>query len=187
MKLGFYIAPVLLAVASVASAQDVRYNFDKSADFAKYKTFKLVDNKDSDKLDDLTKKQIDSAVAAGLTKKGLTQATGDTADVYVAYAASISTEKQVNTFDSGYGYGPGWGGGYGYGGWSGGSSTSTTTTIYNGTIVVDVYDVATKKLAWRGAASKTIDVKAKPEKREKNLTKAMDKLFKNFPPPPPKK
>jgi len=69
----------------------------------------------------------------------------------------------------------------------GGGVVSTTTTIYNGTIVVDVYDVATKKLAWRGAASKTIDVKAKPEKREKNLTKAMDKLFKNFPPPPPKK
>ena len=32
-----------------------------------------------------------------------------------------------------------------------------------------------------------LDVKAKPEKREKNLVKAIDKLFKNFPPPPPKK
>ena len=189
MKLGFYIAPVLLAVASVASAQDVRYNFDKSADFAKYKTFKLVDNKDSDKLDDLTKKQIDDAVAAGLTKKGLTRAAGDAADVYVAYAASISTEKQVNTFDSGYAYGPGWGGygGYGYGGWGGGMSTSTTETIYNGTLVVDMYDTATKKLVWRGAASKTLDVKAKPDKREKNLVKAFTKLFKNYPPPLPKK
>jgi hypothetical protein len=187
MKLGFYVAPVLLAVASVASAQDIRYNFDKEADFTKYKTFKLIDHKDSDKVDELTKKQIDTAVVNGLTKKGLTQTMGDTADLYVAYQASVSTEKQVNTFDTGYGYGGGWYGPYGYGGWSGGSSTSTTMTIYNGTIVVDSYDVATKKLVWRGAASKTIDVKAKPEKREKNLAKAMDKLFKNFPPPVKKK
>jgi hypothetical protein len=142
---------------------------------------KLVENKDSDKLDDLTKKQIDDALVAELTKKGLTVSTG-TADVYVGYQASVSTEKQVNTFDSGYAYGPGWGGPWGYGGWGGGMSTSTTQTIYNGTLVVDFYDVTTKKLVWRGAASKTIDVKAKPEKREKNLAKAAQKLFKNYPP-----
>jgi hypothetical protein len=189
MKLGIYVAPVLLAVASIASAQDVRFNFDKAADFTKYKTFKLVDNKDSDKLDDLTKKQVDDSLVAELTKKGLSRATGDAADLYVAYQASISTEKQVNTFDSGYAYGPGYGGGYygGYGGWGGGMSTSTTETIYNGTLVVDMYDTATKKLVWRGAASKTLDVKAKPDKREKNLVKAFTKLFKNYPPPLPKK
>jgi hypothetical protein len=31
-------------------------------------------------------------------------------------------------------------------------------------------------------ASKQLDTKAKPEKRQKNLTKAMTKLFKNYPP-----
>ena len=182
MKLALYVAPVLLAVASVAAAQDVRYNFDKSVDFTKYKTFKVVDNNNSDKIDDLTKKQIDNTLAAELSKKGLKAVTTDTADLYVGYQTSVSTEKQVNTFDSGYGYGPGWYGPHGYGGWGGGMSTSTTETIYNGTIVIDMYDVSTKKLVWRGAASKTLDVKAKPEKREKNLTKAMTKVFKNYPP-----
>ena len=71
MKLAFYAVPALLAIASVAHAQDIRYNFDKSSDFTKYKTFKLVDNKNSDQLNDLTKKQIDSTLAAELSKKGL--------------------------------------------------------------------------------------------------------------------
>jgi hypothetical protein len=35
--------------------------------------------------------------------------------------------------------------------------------------------------------SKTLDAKAKPEKQQKNLTKAMNKLFKKNYPPPVKK
>ncbi len=186
MKRVFVATVAMLAVAAVAQAQDVRYNFDKSADFAKYKTFKWVDNANSDKLDDLTKKDVQSAIEAELAKKGLQVTTGDTANLYLAFEASVTTEKQVNTFDSGYGAGPGWYGPYGYGGWSGGSSTSTTSTIYTGTVVVDMYDVAAKKLVWRGAVSKTLDPKAKPDKRQKNIVKAFAKLFKNYPPPPPK-
>lgn len=176
----------MLAMATVASAQDVRYNFDKSANFSKYKTFKWVENKSGDKLDDLTKKDLETAIEAELAKKGLQKTTTDSADLYLAYTVSVSTEKQVNTFDTGYGAGPGWYGPYGYGGWSGGSSTSTTSTIYNGTAVVDMYDVGTKQLVWRGAVSKTLDPKAKPDKRAKNIQKATEKLFKNYPPPPPK-
>jgi len=39
-----------------------------------------------------------------------------------------------------------------------------------------MYDSAKKELVWRGVASKTIDPKAKPEKQQKNITKAVDKL-----------
>jgi hypothetical protein len=35
---------------------------------------------------------------------------------------------------------------------------------------------------WRCAASKTLDQKAKPEKQQKNLTKAVAKMLKNYPP-----
>jgi hypothetical protein len=36
---------------------------------------------------------------------------------------------------------------------------------------------------WEGTASKVIDPKAKPEKQQKNLAKAVSKLLKNYPPP----
>jgi hypothetical protein len=38
-------------------------------------------------------------------------------------------------------------------------------------------------LVWRGVASKALDPKASPEKRQKNLDKAVAKLMKNYPPP----
>jgi hypothetical protein len=45
-----------------------------------------------------------------------------------------------------------------------------------------MYDSANHDLVWRGIASKTLDPKVKPEKREKNIQKAAAKLLKNYPP-----
>jgi hypothetical protein len=47
-----------------------------------------------------------------------------------------------------------------------------------------MYDPAQKQLVWRGSATKTLDTKAKPEKKEKNIKKAVTKLLKNYPPKP---
>ena len=152
---------------------DVRYNYDKSADFTKYKTYKWVEIKTSDK-DELVDNQIRAAIEAELATKGLTKTDSDTADVYIGYQIAISTEKQVNTFSSDYGYGGGWGYyGRGCGGMGTTSSTSTTSTLYIGALQLDFYDVSTKKAVFRAVGTKTIDPKAKPEKRQKNLAKAL--------------
>ncbi len=65
-------------------------------------------------------------------------------------------------------------------------TTGQTSTIYVGQLAVDFYDSKNHDLVWRGIASKTLDPKAKPEKQQKNLAKAVAKLLKNYPPPPPK-
>jgi hypothetical protein len=36
------------------------------------------------------------------------------------------------------------------------------------------------QLVWRGTASKTIDPNAKPEKKQKNINKAVEKLLKSY-------
>jgi hypothetical protein len=181
-KAVMFALALALAGATSALAQDVRYNFDNKADFTQFKTFKWVTIKGGKHVNDLVDQQIRSAIESELALKGLVRTDADNADLYIGYQAAVDTEKQVNTFDTGWGYGPGW---YG-GGWYGGgmsSSTSTTSTIYIGSIAVDMYQAAAKSLVWRGMASKTIDAKAKPEKQQKNLAKAMKKLFKNYPPP----
>ncbi|HEY3706175.1 MAG TPA: DUF4136 domain-containing protein [Terracidiphilus sp.] len=172
---------IVVLSASTLLAQDVRYNFDKSTDFSKYKTYKFVQMKDAAQVNDIVDKQIKDAVDVQLGQKGLTKTDGDTADLYVGYQAGIGQEKQFTSYDSGWGYGPGWGRGGWYGG-GGGMTTGQTSTIYIGQIAVDMYDSAQKDLVWRGTVSKTIDPKAKPEKQQKNLTKAMTKMFKNYPP-----
>lgn len=61
-------------------------------------------------------------------------------------------------------------------------ATATSEKIYIGQLDLDMYDRADKRLVWRGKVSKTIDPKAKPDKRQKNIQKAIEKLLKNYPP-----
>ena len=172
-----------LASSSAAFAQDVRYNFDKNANFASFKTYKWVTLKNAQKVNELAEMQLKAAIDAELATKGLTRTDADNADLFIGYQAAMNTEKEYTSFDTGWGYGPGW---YG-GGWYGGGGMSTTqgqtSTIYVGQVALDMYSSASKNLVWRGFASKTLDPKAKPDKQQKNLQKAVAKLFKNYPPP----
>lgn len=175
----------LFLTATTAVGQDVRYNFDKDTDFAKFKTYKWVVLKDAPSVDNLRDKQIKDAVEAELTNKGLTRTDADTADLYIGYQAAIGSEKQFTSYNTNWGYGPGWYRGGWYGG-GGGMTTGQTSTIYTGQLAFDFYDSKNHDLVWRGVASKTMDPKAKPDKQQKNLTKAVAKLLKNYPPPPQK-
>jgi len=177
---------LLLVATGTAAAQDVRFNFDKQANFSAFKTYKWVTIKGANQLSDLADKQVKASVDAELAKKGLTKSESDSADLYVGYQAGIDKEKEYTSFDTGWGYGPGWGGGW-YGGGGGGMTTGQTSTIYVGQLALDMYASSPKSLVWRGAASKTLDPKAKPDKQQKNLDKAVAKLLKNYPPPPAKK
>src|SRR5246127_258604 len=171
---------LLLTVRS-AFGQDVRYNFDKNTDFSRFKTYKWVILKDASTANDLVTKQLKDAVDAQLRTKGLTKIDDDSANLFSGYQAGVGQEKQFTSFSSDWGYGGGWyrGGWYGP---SGGMSTGQTSTIYVGQLALDMYDSANKDLVWRGVVSKTLDAKAKPDKQQKNLTKAVAKLLKKYPP-----
>lgn len=181
-KLGLlWIATFVLAGSALS--QDVRYNFDKNTDFSRFKTYKWVTLKDAAKPNDLTDKQIMASVDSQLATKGLSKVDSDTADLFIGYQAGIGQEKQFTSYNSDWGYGGGWYGRGWYGAGGSGMTTGQTSTIYTGQLAVDMYDTKNHDLVWRGVVSKTIDPKAKPEKQEKNLNKAVAKLLKNYPPP----
>ena len=55
------------------------------------------------------------------------------------------------------------------------STTTTTASTYTeGTLIVDAYEPADKKMVWRGTG--TVTVKAKPEKQAKQINKIMAKM-----------
>ena len=91
----------------------------------------------------------------------------------VAYHASFDKNLQIDMFGTGFA-GPRFGGMR--------SGTATTQEIVTGTIVVDVMDSGTRAIVWRGMASKEVNTGAGPEKREKEINKAAEKVFKNYPP-----
>jgi hypothetical protein len=168
--------------ATATLAQDVRYDFDKDKDFSKYKTYKWVPIKGADQPDDLTAKKVTDAIDTELATKGFSKTDSDTADLYIGYQTALGSEKQFTSYSTDWGYGGGWGRGW-YGGGMGSSTTyGSTSTVYVGQLDVSIYDSAQKQLVWRGVATKTLDPKAKPEKKEKNIAKAVQKLLKNFPP-----
>jgi len=176
---------VLLACIS-AAAQDIKYNFMPGTDFTKYKTYRWARVPNVQYPDQIIDTQITQAIDTQLSQKGLTKSTGEDSDLVVTYQAAVSSEKQWNSFstgDGGWGYGR-WGGWGGYGGMS--TTTTTSETIHVGTLDVDIYDVATKNQIWKGAATKTLGSGKDPAKVNKNINKAMEKLFKKYPPPPKK-
>jgi hypothetical protein len=170
----------LLTWCVAASAQDIKFNYMPGTDFAKYKTYKWVKIPNVQYPNSIMDEQIMRAIDAQLATKGLSK-TEDNPDLYVTYQAAVNQEKQWNSYSTG---GDMWGWG-GWGGWGGMSTTTTTSSTINiGTLNVDLYDVGTKKQIWRGEASKTLGSGKDPKKVDKNLNKAMVKLFKKYPPPP---
>jgi hypothetical protein len=173
----------LVIPAVSALSQDVRYNFDKNTDFSRFKTYKWVELKDAKSPGDLLNKQIKDVFDTQLAAKGLTKVEDDSANLYIGYQVAVAQEKEFTSYNTDWGYGGGWyrSGWYGAGGSS--MTTGQTSTIYVGQLALDMYDSANKDLVWRGLGSKTIDQKAKPEKQQKNLTKTVTKMLKNYPPP----
>jgi hypothetical protein len=77
------------------------------------------------------------------------------------------------------GIGGGWGWRRGWGGM--GMATTEVERTPIGTLVVDIFDGGTKKLIFRANASDALS--GKVEKNEKKMEKAVEHMFKHFPPP----
>jgi len=175
----YIILTAFLCLGVAVFAQQVQFDYDRSANFSAYKTYQWVDYQRVAVGDQLLDQDIKRAVDEQLAGKGLRRVENG-ADLLVGYQAGISEEKQFDAFASGFGSGPwGWGGP----GWGNlGDIHGTTSTIEVGKLVIGLFDPAAKQLVWRGSASKTLDLKKDPDKNYRNLENAMAKLFKNYPP-----
>lgn len=174
LKIGMALTIAIMG-GIVTAGQDVRYDFMPGTDFSKYHTYKWISIEGGSHPNQIVDAQIKQSIDSQLASKGLTKTDGDKADLFIGYQVSIDQEKQWNAY--GMGGGPRWGWGMG-----GGMATATSSTISVGTLVLDMYDPSTKQLVWTGRATKTLDPSANPEKNQRNLDKAMQKLLKNYPP-----
>ena len=172
----FVLMGVMLLFASTSSAQQVKTDYDRNANFGQYKTYSWEQVKTKDALD---VDRVKSAVNAALAAKGWSQVDSG-GDVSIIAIETTQNQQSLNTFYDGFG--GGWGyrrfGGGGFGGV--GEATTTTETYKVGTLVVDLYDAKTKQLLWRGSSSDTLSNNS--NKNIKNLDKGVQKMFKKFPP-----
>jgi hypothetical protein len=169
---------MMLVFAGMASAQQVKTDYDRNANFAQYKTYSWEHVKT---VDPLNVDRIEHAVNGVLTARGWTQVNSG-ADVSIVAMEITRDQQTLNTFYDGFGGGWGW---RRFGGGGFGEATTTTDTYKVGTVVVDLFDTKTKQLIWRGAASDTLSDNS--DKNIKNLNESLDKMFKHFPPGATKK
>jgi hypothetical protein len=172
-KVMLALVGMTLVFAGMASAQQVKTDYDRSANFALYKTYSWehVETKDPLNVD-----RIKHAVNTVLAARGWTMVDSG-ADVAVVAMEITRDQQTLNTFYDGLGGGWGW---RRFGGGGFGEATTTTDTYTVGTVVVDLFDTKTKQLIWRGSASDTLSNNS--DKNIKNLNESVDKMFKHFPP-----
>jgi hypothetical protein len=171
------IALLATALPTLAFAQKTTYDFDKTAPFSTYKTYAMKDGTPVGQA--LVDQRIVAAIEAQMSARGFVK--NDSApDVVVLYHIALDKQKDISTFSTGGGYGP-----YGYG-WGGGWGATTTDVrvrdILIGTLAIDMVDTSKKQMVWRGLGTKEINTNAKPDKRDENIAKAIEKIFRNYPP-----
>ena len=168
---------VILISALTVSAQKVNVGADPAVDIAKYKTYAWTKGQASPNplIDQLIVTAVDSQLAA----KGLKKVETDPELTAVAFASTESEllvsnpswAPSLNSISTGI------------------VASSQSTPVTKGTLVIDLSDTKTKNGVWRGTATDTLKHgptgdKAKDAKNaEKPITKAVEKMFKQFPHP----
>ena len=175
------LSAALLLSATVASAANVRTDYDHHANFSGFHTYSWGDVKTANPL---YVDRIKEAVNRNLQAKGW-QMVPSGGDTTIFATGSVQNEQQVETMYNGLG--GGWGRGWGWGGWGGGfggggfgNATTTTTQKPVGNLIVDVFETSGHELVFRGITDN--DVNKNADKNTKTLNKAIDQMFKNFPP-----
>jgi Domain of unknown function (DUF4136) len=164
----------LTLLGSIALAQSVTYDYDRAANFSKYRTYAWT--RGNELTEELTHASVVRAIDAVLVTKGLARVEPSAnPDVLVAYHASF--DKNLEISGSVYGLGP-----FGLGGDRSGSARVQPVLV--GTLVVDMSDARTSAIVWRSLATSDIRPGDKPESRDRKIAKAAEKMFKNYPPKP---
>jgi hypothetical protein len=175
------LAATAIALTGCASGPDIQADYDKSADFGKYRTYGFVAQAGTDSGDfrSLSTQMLQNAASRQMEQRGYTRA--ENPDLVINFKGKLEEKVDVESTPAPY-YGPGWGygGWYGapYGGWGG---TEVTTRRYNvGTLVIDVVDREKRQVVFQGAISGVV-TKEMQQNREASINRAVEGIFMQYP------
>jgi Domain of unknown function (DUF4136) len=164
-----------------ASGPEIRADYDKAADFGKYRTYGFVAESGTAGSDvkSLATQMLQAAASRQMEARGYTRS--DNPDLVVNFKGKLEEKVDVDSTPAPY-YGPGWGygGWYGapYGGWGG---TQVTTRRYNvGTLVMDVVDREKRQVIFQGGVEGVVTKEAM-QNREAAINRAVEYIFSKYP------
>jgi hypothetical protein len=169
-KVALVLISFLIASSMSCSAiYDVSYDYDRNAEVLELRTYDWLPVPGGAEMDSLLENRIKNSVDNQLESKGLRR-TSDHPDFLIAMHAG--TEEKVRYTDWGYHYGPYWRG-----------PSYSKFKYQEGTLILDFVDSRSKQLIWRGVARGFVDSDMTPEKTDKLVNEAVQKILENFPPP----
>jgi hypothetical protein len=178
---------IIMLIVGACSTIDVSYDYDKTIDFTKYKTFSFYGwAKESNKiLTPFDQERIEKAFGEEFAARGLTYVKegGDlTVVLFIKTSEEQETTATTNTYGGYagyYGWGPRWGWGPGYMGPTQSTTTYQTTNYTVGTLVVDVFDTNKKELIWESIGKGVID--EDPSNRDVTIPKVVKQIMAPYP------
>ena len=163
-----FLSVVLVIIFSGCTGIRVSTDFDRKADFAKYKTFNFSKEVDKVSLNDLNRRRLKEAISHEMEAKGYQLSTTPDllVNAFVKGQAKYSANANTNSFMYMRGFG-----------------NSNTYVDVNksieGTLFVDLIDVNRKIMVWEGIAEGLVNPRT--DTREDKLNSIVQMIFKDFP------
>lgn len=181
MKRGLPAILIVFLAIGTAAAQKFSYDYDRSLDFQKFRTFSWMPNitppMPMNVQPEVVDRWIRQAVEEQLTAKGMTQSDPAQADLmisYLTFAQATMSSQEADAQDINR---------LPYGHWRPFAATLPDSRLRTeGTLIVDLVDPKTQKLVWRGQVKDAMKDPGNPDKLRKKIEKLAPKLFKKFPP-----
>ena len=175
MKTNFFKTVLLvILVIFIAGCTGIRVSsdFDRKADFSKYKTFNFSKEVDKVTLNDLNRRRLKDAITREMENKGYQiSATPDIlVNAFVKGRTHYTATATTNSFGGPFMYMRGWG------------SSNTYVDVnksIEGTLFIDLIDVQERKMIWEGIAEGLVNPRT--ETRETDINNVVGKIFVNFP------
>lgn len=173
------LSTALLALGLLAgcSGYQVRYDYDVTASFGRYKTFDYyTSKKGTGGTTSLMDTRVRAAVERELQAKGFVMETKADPDFLVTYYPIVHNRKVRTTVHTGWGWG--------YRPFYGrmGVSNSQVRTYKEGTIVLEIVDFKTNRMIWQGAADGALTGLENPEDANEVVARAVHDILAKFPP-----
>jgi hypothetical protein len=169
----------LVALAGCASAPETHADYDKTVDFAQYRSFAFFDKVGTDEADyeSLTTQHLKASTRRELEARGY-RYSESAPDLLVNFNASVTQQTRVRSAPMFYGgyYGYGYPGYYGF--WGG-----YEPYVYQydeGTLKIDIVDARRKRLVWEGVTVGRVTDKARKD-RSAAIDAAVRDMFTQFP------
>lgn len=171
MKKHLYI--LLIAIVSGCSTVKVTFDYDKDADFARYKTYTFSGAAKELPVGDLNRDRVLKAIENEMQQKGFTKS--DNPDIIIDVHIKTQQKVTATATTTGTGWGYRYGGGF-----------STTQVNYNeytdGTLFIIFVDAEKEKIVWEGIGTKTLDENLNPDKREEAINYSIKSIMDKYPP-----